>query len=196
RQLACNQKDRPPLDTHMLDALPLLNAVIKESCRLHAIFSTLARVAGEDDVIPLSFPVQTQSGALIYSITVRKGQSVGISICAYNRIRALWGEDAHEWSLDRWLNEGIRNDTVNIGVHANLTHFMQPHNTSSNPSRLIELQVLLFQLISRFEFAPSPEKYEVMRAVDALMVPVIRGKMEMGVNMPLRVTPVQVDASG
>lgn len=107
----------------MLDALPLLNAVIKESCRLHAIFSTLARVAGEDDVIPLSFPVQTQSGALIYSITVRKGQSVGISICAYNRIRALWGEDAHEWSLDRWLNEGIRNDTVNIGVHANLLAF-------------------------------------------------------------------------
>lgn len=65
--------------------LVLILPGLQESCRLHAIFSTLAREAGEDDVISLSFPVQTQSGALIYSITVRKGQSVGISICAYNR---------------------------------------------------------------------------------------------------------------
>ncbi|TFK99808.1 cytochrome P450 [Pterulicium gracile] len=176
--------------------LVLILPGLQESCRLHPIFSTLAREAGQDDVIPLSFPVQTQSGVLVDSITARKGQSIGIFICAYNRIRAIWGEDAHEWNPDRWMKEGVRKDTVNIGLHANLLIFSAGVRGCIGCFALIELQVLLFQLISRFEFAPSPEKHDVMRAVDALMVPVIRGKIEMGVNMPLRVTPVQVDVSG
>lgn len=54
----------------------------------------------------------------------------------------------------------------------------------------------MFQLISRFEFAPPPEKYDVMRAAAGLMVPIIRGKMEMGVNMPLSVTPINGDIVG
>ncbi|TFK96159.1 cytochrome P450 [Pterulicium gracile] len=185
--------DDDPLSTQMLDALPLLNAVIKETSRMHPIVPNLAREAGKDDVIPLSYPVQTRSGEWVNSVTVKKGQAIGISICAYNRIRAVWGDDANEWNPDRWMKDGVRHDTVNLGVHANLLTFSAGLRACIG---LIELQVLMFQLISRFEFAPPPEKYDVMRAAAGLMVPIIRGKMEMGVNMPLSVTPINGDIVG
>ncbi|TFK96162.1 cytochrome P450 [Pterulicium gracile] len=115
--------DEAALDTHMLvrslrgKLLVLILPGLQESCRLHPIFSTLAREAGQDDVIPLSFPIQTQSGALVDSITVRKGQSIGISVCAYNRIRAIWGEDAHEWNRDsyRLLITWLLGAILNLG---------------------------------------------------------------------------------
>lgn len=52
---------------------------------MHPIVPNLAREAGKDDVIPLSYPVQTRSGEWVNSVTVKKGQAIGISICAYNR---------------------------------------------------------------------------------------------------------------
>lgn len=71
---------------------------------------------------------------------------------------------------------------------------LAPHTMcSSIPPILLsimELQVLIFELISQFEFSPSPENYEVMRAPAGLMLPMIRDKMEMGLQMPLKVTPV------
>ena len=53
--------------------------------RLHPIIWMLSRVAGQDDTIPLAFPVTTKSGRLISSIPVKKGTIIDIAFHAYQR---------------------------------------------------------------------------------------------------------------
>jgi hypothetical protein len=53
--------------------------------RLHPIIWLLSRVAGQDDTIPLAFPVTTKSGLPVSSIPVKKGTIIDIAIHAYQR---------------------------------------------------------------------------------------------------------------
>jgi len=57
----------------------------QESLRLHPIFWTLERKANKDDVIPLAFPITTETGEQITSIPIKKGTPIDISTAAYNR---------------------------------------------------------------------------------------------------------------
>lgn len=68
-----------------LEGMSVMHATLKEAMRLHTIVWRLSRVAGQDDVIPLSRPITTKSGQQISSIPVRKGQDIDISIATYNR---------------------------------------------------------------------------------------------------------------
>lgn len=55
-------------------------------------------------------------------IVVPKGTRISIGIHSCNRSKAIWGEDAHEWKPERWLNplpDSITNARV-PGVYANL----------------------------------------------------------------------------
>ena len=53
--------------------------------RLHPIIWMLSRVAGQDDTIPLAFPVTTKSGRLLSSIPLKKGTIIDIAFHAYQR---------------------------------------------------------------------------------------------------------------
>ncbi len=53
--------------------------------RFHPIVYHLTRVAGKDDILPLSEPLTTRFGDVVDEIPITKGQTVMISICAYNR---------------------------------------------------------------------------------------------------------------
>jgi len=57
----------------------------QESLRLHPIIWMLGRVASRDDVIPLAFPIATESGEQVSSIPVKKGTIIDIAIHAYQR---------------------------------------------------------------------------------------------------------------
>jgi hypothetical protein len=61
------------------------NLAVQESMRLHPIVYWLLREAGQDDVIPLAFPITTKSGKQITSIPVMKGTTIDIAINVYNR---------------------------------------------------------------------------------------------------------------
>ncbi|KAK7043263.1 hypothetical protein VNI00_008617 [Paramarasmius palmivorus] len=103
------------------DTLPYLNAVLKESLRYHSVASQIQRMANVDDVIPLSEPILTSDGQYISEVPVRKGQKVWISISGYNRNKSVFGEDAHEFNPDRWLNNLIDiKPGSSVGVYANL----------------------------------------------------------------------------
>ena len=45
-------------------------------------------MAGQDDVLPLAFPITTVTGEQISSVPIKKGQTIDISICGYNRFGA------------------------------------------------------------------------------------------------------------
>ncbi|KAK0438908.1 cytochrome P450 [Armillaria borealis] len=113
------------------DSLPFLNAVIKESLRLHPIVHTPTRTAPHDDVLPL-----TGSKTL----AIPKGQTLFCSAYLYNRyvcpmsliplrcefismissLPSIWGADAEEWNPARFLDKSI---PISLGVYANLMSF-------------------------------------------------------------------------
>jgi hypothetical protein len=61
--------------------------------------------AQSDAVIPLAFPVSSAlSGSQLDNLTVRKGETVYISVHGVNRDPAIWGADANEFNPERWLD--------------------------------------------------------------------------------------------
>lgn len=86
--------------------------------RLHPLVHTLARVAGCEDVIPLSQPVISTKGDVVTEIPVSAGQTVLISICGYHRLKDVWGEDPDAFKPERFLV--TREGQINVGIFANL----------------------------------------------------------------------------
>ncbi|KAG2147652.1 cytochrome P450 [Suillus clintonianus] len=159
------------------------NAIIKEGLRLHPIVPTLVREADSDDVIPLAQPIETKSGKIINEIPISKGQGITASICTYNRLKSVWGEDADEWNPNRFLDDA--RERSSLGVFANLCVF----NTAGLRAciGLLEMQAVLVELVENFEYQ-FPEGVEVIRLNAGLMAPMIEGKMHEGIQMPLEVT--------
>lgn len=55
--------------------------------------------------------------------------------------------------------------------------------------RLIEMQAFLAELVEAFQFDLPKENIEIQKAVaGAIMVPIIRGKPELGATLPLRIS--------
>lgn len=97
-----------------LDHLPLLDAVVRETLRLHSPAGSI-RGAVKEDVIPLEKPFVDRSGAVRDSITyvhlmfglfrngklkrdrIAKGDDIFIPIQLVNQAPELWGPDSHEW---------------------------------------------------------------------------------------------------
>ena len=80
------------MQTSDMDQMPYLQAVIKETLRVHPLIPHMFRGALKDDVLPLSKPLRTRSGKMLSEIPIAKGTRVVMSVAAYNRsvrLRAL-----------------------------------------------------------------------------------------------------------
>lgn len=102
-----------------LDNMPYTQACLKEILRFHPPAYHTHRAAGKDMVIPLSKSITTKSGKEIKEVAVPKGTRIIMSVAAYNRDKAIWGEDAHEFNPDRWLSQTEKRET-SVGVIGNL----------------------------------------------------------------------------
>ncbi|KAK0194879.1 cytochrome P450 [Armillaria mellea] len=120
-----------------LDSMPYLTAVVKEVLRFHPILANTARVATQDDVLPLSKPVTLTTGKTVQEIAIPKGAYIFASIAGYNRWAAfmtfivifanyedernksVWGEDAHVFDPTRWFR-GSTSKEASVGVYGNL----------------------------------------------------------------------------
>ena len=87
--------------------------------RLHPIISQLVRTAAQNDIIPLAKSVVGESGNLITEIHIKKGQNITASVCGYNRLPNIWGEDAEEWNPTRFLVNKFNRKT-SAGLWENL----------------------------------------------------------------------------
>ena len=55
-------------------------------------------------IVPLLWPISSpDSGQIISSIPLRKGDEVIVSITNANTNEMIWGEDGREWKPERWL---------------------------------------------------------------------------------------------
>jgi cytochrome P450 len=85
-----------------LDALPLLDCVLRESLRLIPPVHSSIRVATEDDEIPLSEPVTMKDGTKRSSVRIKRGQFVHVAVEGFNLDRSAWGENGWEFEYARF----------------------------------------------------------------------------------------------
>ncbi|THH17362.1 hypothetical protein EW146_g3432 [Bondarzewia mesenterica] len=138
-----------------LMALPYLGAVCKETLRLYAPVTQLHRVPRKDAIVPLSRFVQGKDGSFIERVTVKAGTMVVIGAAAVNRDPLIWGPDADAWRPERWL-EPMPNSVAEAflpGVYSNMMTFMGGGRSCIGfKFAETEIKVILFLLISRFNF--------------------------------------------
>ncbi|CAE6437873.1 unnamed protein product [Rhizoctonia solani] len=110
-------------DYATLKSFPLLDAVIKETLRLHPPVTVVERVASRDTVIPLRTPTGVDTeGRSSTALAVPAGTLVMLSLRAANRDPLTWGPDAHEWNPYRWLESlpaGVADARI-PGVYSNM----------------------------------------------------------------------------
>nr|ADN06378.1 PAH-inducible cytochrome P450 monooxygenase PC-PAH 4 [Phanerodontia chrysosporium] len=171
-----------------LESLEYLQAAIKETLRYHPIAFHLNRMASQDDVLPLAYPVMTTAGEKVTEIPVRKGQAIMPNLAAYNRIPEIWGADAHEWNPMRYI-ENRTDAQVRVGMYANLMTFSAGvRGCIGWRFSLIEMQAIISDLVENFRFGLPKDRPEVLRVPAAVMAPMIKGRMEEGAKLPLHVT--------
>ncbi|KAI0260715.1 cytochrome P450 [Gloeopeniophorella convolvens] len=175
-----------PID---LDALPLLNAVIKETLRFDTVVPHLFRTATRDDIVPLSKPINCPSGRVLTELCIPRETHIIISNIAYNRNRELWGEDATIWRPDRWLDGTIKTSDVNVGVWANLMSFGSGHRACLGwRFAVTEVQAFLFELVSRLHFEPTERTLRIRRENCLVMLPMVEGEEAKGNQLPLKIS--------
>ncbi|KAI6104602.1 cytochrome P450 [Pisolithus croceorrhizus] len=168
--------------------LPYLDAVVHETLRVHPPITDFVRVATEDDVIPLSESVVTQSGEVVNNISVARGTRIGISVPCVNRSTEIWGEDAKVFRPERWLAEdGIPKKAQDIHAYRHLLTFVDgPRTCLGKGFAVAEFKAVMSVLVKNFVFemrdGPNTQ-VELGRGL--LPRPKIVG--EEGTNVPLRV---------
>jgi cytochrome P450 len=107
----------------ILDELPQLDNVIRESLRLIPPVHSSLRVAMEDDMIPTSDPVRMRDGTIASDgVYIKKGTFVHVALEGINMLRDVWGDDAPEFRPARWENlpEAVKQ---NPGIYAGIMTF-------------------------------------------------------------------------
>ena len=67
----------------------------------------------QDAVVPLQFPIKdAKAEGKISEIVIRKGTPVYIGLGATNRSTSLWGDDATEFKLERWMGRHTHGSTA------------------------------------------------------------------------------------
>ncbi|KAI0760472.1 cytochrome P450 [Fomes fomentarius] len=146
------------LDYDALVSLPYLDAVCRETLRLHAPISNVFRETRQDVVLPLSKPIRGLDGSTIHEIPIPKDTVVIAALLSSNRNKAIWGEDAMEWKPERWLSplpEPVTDAKI-PGIYSNLMTFLGGGRACIGfKFSQLEMKVVLCQLLSTFTFSPS-----------------------------------------
>lgn len=174
--------------------LPYLHSVVCESLRLIPPLHSSIRVATQDDEIPTMHPVYTRDGIIAEgqrSVRVSKGSFVHVAVEGFNLDKEIWGEDAWEFSPDRWddLPESVLQQP---GLFAHtLTFSAGPRSCIGMQFSIIEMKTFLFILLTNFKFTLTDDK--IFKANVVLTRPYISGKFKEGSQCPLLVS--RYDAS-
>ncbi|KIO26748.1 hypothetical protein M407DRAFT_74044 [Tulasnella calospora MUT 4182] len=152
--------DRPTMDE--LNALPYLDAVVRENLRLNSALDGTSRCAGRDTSIPVSTPYIDKKGVERMEIRIGAGEEIILPISLINRDKELWGEDADEFKPERWLEGNAHSRSSEIpGVFSSVLTFLGgPRACIGYRFALLELKVLIFALLRDISVElpdPAPE---------------------------------------
>ncbi|EIW53608.1 cytochrome P450 [Trametes versicolor FP-101664 SS1] len=179
------QTEAPTMDE--LNGLPYLDAVVRETLRIHAPVPTTMRVATKDDVIPISEPFVDRHGKVQDSIHISKGSPIIIPVLSLNRSTELWGADALEFKPERWIDPP---ETISgiPGVWGHILSFLGgPRACIGYRFSLVEMKALLFELVRAFEFELAVPASDIQKKTSIVQRPLLRSAPEQGSQMPLLV---------
>ncbi|PIL26721.1 cytochrome P450 [Ganoderma sinense ZZ0214-1] len=138
-----------------LVSLPYLDAICRETLRVHVPAPMRFREARKDVVLPLSEPIRGLDGTLMHEIFVPKDTHVFVSISSSNKNPDIWGPDAAEWKPERWLSplpETV-SDAKMPGVYSNLMTFWAGGRACIGfKFSQLEMKVVLAVLLTKFKF--------------------------------------------
>ncbi|KAJ3128937.1 hypothetical protein HK098_003034 [Nowakowskiella sp. JEL0407] len=129
-----------------LNSYKYLDAVIKETLRIHSPAFSLSREASCD--VELS----TSDGELVF---LRKGEVLHLNLSALHTDEKIWGADAKDFVPERWLKEGFvaKDGTFMPFVILNLVHVGDGQmNCIGQKLAMIELKVAMILILRRFRF--------------------------------------------
>ncbi|KAF9433424.1 hypothetical protein BGZ76_009482 [Entomortierella beljakovae] len=121
-----------------LTSLPYFSAFVKELLRFVPPVSQVLRVAAKDDVI------------LGYRIP--KGTDVVVAPSLLHKMKNVWGPDADEFKPERWMGENAMLEKN----WAYIPFLGGPRYCIGAKLALIEIKVVLYHLVTRFEYKPVP----------------------------------------
>jgi len=172
-----------------LSALPYLDAVVRETLRVHSPVPFTVRVAMKDDVIPLHTSFVDKNGDAQRSIKVSKGDLVFIPIHAMNTSKNIWGEDAAQFKPERW--DSIPEDASSIpGIWGKQLSFLGgPRACIGYRFAIAEMKALLFTLIRVFELELAVPAKDICSMQMIPRRPIVATEPEVGSQMPLFIKP-------
>ncbi|KAF5327790.1 hypothetical protein D9619_004946 [Psilocybe cf. subviscida] len=174
------------LEYEELLALPLLDAVVKETLRVFPPVTNLSRIAREDSVLPLWQPIKGLDGTQITEIPVEKGTEIHFSILASNRDPQTWGPDSYEWKPDRWLQplpEALLDAKI-PGVFSHLMTFIGGGRSCLGfKFSELEMKVVLTLLLDKLEFTPTGKK--IVWVMSNISTPNVEGSPDPVPKIPI-----------
>ncbi|TFK27112.1 cytochrome P450 [Coprinopsis marcescibilis] len=144
-----------------LSYLPYLDAVCRETLRLHTPVTVTMRIPSQDIVLPFSRPFTTTEGKEITEAVIPAGTKVLVGLSACNKDPLIWGPDSLEWKPERWLSP-LPDSVVNAripGVYSNLMTFGGGSRACIGfKFSQLEMKVVLAVLLESFKFTPTDKK--------------------------------------
>ncbi|KAF9789656.1 cytochrome P450 [Thelephora terrestris] len=173
-----------------LESLSYLNAVIKETLRVHTSVPDIIREVSEDTMLPLSKPVIGRSGKTYNEIFVPKGSVIHASLAGYNTNPDVWGSDARVFRPDRWFEQGMKKADTPLGIYGGLMTFSAGERSCIGwRFALIEAQAFMARLVREFQFSVVEGK-EIRIYRPGLLEPLVVGEEDKGVQLPLNVSAI------
>ncbi|KAJ3555363.1 hypothetical protein NM688_g2618 [Phlebia brevispora] len=154
--LGVSEFDDIPYD--QLVSLPYLDAVCRETLRLHPPVTFMFRETVQDVIMPLSQPIRGVDGSVMNEIFVPKDTFVAVGIRACNRNKQIWGDDVLEWKPERWLS-ALPETVVKAhvpGIYSHLMTFLGGGRACIGfKFSQLEMKVVLAVLLRSFRFSPG-----------------------------------------
>ncbi|KAJ3864810.1 cytochrome P450 [Lentinula novae-zelandiae] len=159
-----------------------LDVVVKETLRFHSPAPETARVAVEDNILPLNTPVTDKNGVggMIFIFP----DNISFSLA-----KELWGEDAMDFKPERWLSKLPEAVNSIPGVWGNMMSFLGgPHGCIGYRYAVLEMKVLLFTLVRAFKIKLAVPKENIINRTSIVQRPYIKGEIEAGGQLPLLIS--------
>ncbi|EJD39174.1 cytochrome P450 [Auricularia subglabra TFB-10046 SS5] len=175
------------LSFDQLEALPILDAVVRETLRRFPPLAQVARTCLKDTILPLAHPIAGRDGSTISEISVPAGTDIYMSMIATNNDFDTWGPDAREWKPERWLSKLPTSvtDARVPGVYSHqMTFIAGSRSCIGFKFALVEIKVVLSALLAHFRFSPGSHRIDWVSA--GIYQPIIND--EKTPCMPLKVT--------
>lgn len=186
-ELLTLETETPSMDE--LIALPYLDAVVRETLRLHAPVPSTVRIAMKDDILPVDTPFTDKYGVVHDGIKISKGDPIFIPILAINRSEAIWGSDAKEFNPDRWASlPEVASQVPGVWGHL-MTFLGGPRACIGYRFSLVEMKALLFTLVRAFEFELAVPVSDIGKRSTIVQRPFLRSDPENKSQLPLLVKP-------